>query len=536
MSERILSRLAALLMIAVFLFWNSFPIISCAGSFITPGKPINPGKALTPGQPIKGGQFIIPGQVYNPGKAIATGEAAAPGKTGGASGQPILPKSPYQNGTFIIPNAPQVPPGSLYWQLRNLETGGALQGGTPINGGNSSVDGQGPSGGKGINGVQGPNGGQSINGSQAPNGGQGLNGGQAQNGGQGINGGQGLNGGQSLSGGAPNGGKGINGGRGPNSGQSQNGGSLPENISSSKNEGSTSSQTSEGGWGQTLFEFYKNKIKKFGTDVIFAADNIAQGVVASIAGYKFIDHPKKGGYKFLGNRKSDNKIMQWFLDRYSKDIKNNKRNYNDFEKKEFLKSKGLAGFKETLKKSIRDSWIPFYKKETQVKIKGQKIPKIETKWAINKDFFKVSKMLKGNGVTNWILTTGQTIYDYTLGSKKDKFNTTDFYADLSTDVTIGAGTTLVSAIASSIAVGAVGGSVIPGAGTIAGAAAGLIVGIGSYFFMNSRPGKALRSVIRNGFKWGYDKLSSAGKAMGSKISEVGAKLKSGLKKLGGMFG
>jgi hypothetical protein len=261
-----------------------------------------------------------------------------------------------------------------------------------------------------------------------------------------------------------------------------------------------------------------------------------QGVVASIAGYKFTEHPKKGGYKFLGNRKSDNKIMQWFLARYSEDIKNNKRNYNDFEKKQFLKSKGLAGFKETLKKSIRDIWIPFYKEETQVKIKGQKIPKIETKWAINKDFFKVSKMLKGNGVTNWILTTGQTMYDYTLGSKKDKFNTTDFYADLSTDITIGAGTTLVSAVLSSAAVGAAGGSVFPGAGTIAGAAAGLFVGIGSYFFMESRYGKALRSAIRNGFKWGYDKLSSGVKTIGRKISEVGGKVMSGLKKLGGMFG
>ncbi|MGG3856222.1 hypothetical protein ABET36_17935, partial [Caldifermentibacillus hisashii] len=333
-----------------------------------------------PGTPIQGGTFIIPGKVYEPGKAIKGGDSVS-GSSGLISGQPIVPATPLTYGTFIIPNAPPV-------------LGHPVLGGTAIQGG------QGPNGGTAINGGQGPNGGTAINGGEGSNGGTSINGGQGPNGGTATNSGQG-----------PNGGTATDRGQGPSNGNTSLPGNGP-NTSDLENETSWLYKTIDSGLNLA------KTVKRWGLNFYFAADSIAQGIVAHGAGYKFVKHEKyKSGhkYKYLGNRKVEGKFKQKLLDKFSSDIKDNKRNYNSFERKQYLRDKGLLGFKETFKKSIRDNWFPFFKQEKQVKTKGHKVPKIESKWTFNKDFIKPSKLLKGNGLVNSILTFGSTLNDYTLG-------------------------------------------------------------------------------------------------------------------------
>jgi hypothetical protein len=522
MSERTLSRLAAILMIVVLLFWNSFPIISYAGSFITPGKPITPGKALTPGQPIKGGQFIIPGQVYNPGKPIAPGEAAVPGKTGGTSGQPILPKSPYQNGAFIIPNAPPVPPGSLYWQLRNLETGGALQGGTPINGGNSSIGGQGPSGGQGISGGQGANGGQSINGGQGPNGGKGINGGQgpnggrAQNGGQGINGGHGSNGGQSINGGqAPNGGLGVNGGHGPNGGQGTNdvqgvnGGSGGDGTSSgsSGNNNSIHDNISKG---FNILDLLKTIPTK--------ANEVLNGSIAWALGFSFsrdkriIQNPDATtktitNYRINGKSKmktGKTKIEKWLNEniekRYYDYLKNLKNNSTILKTPRGMQESVLRATKKISSNSFKKFMTENFS------IKGALKSDFLDNWSFKgSNFWSPKNWIKGNGFANVLISTGGTIYDYTVGEQKGKIFSTDFAAALSTDISLGLTTTAVSAGAGWAAAAIAGGtfgSVIPGLGTVIGAGVGIVASL----FLVSNSGKKFKEKVKKAFKWLYDGL------------------------------
>ncbi|WP_368996571.1 hypothetical protein [Caldifermentibacillus hisashii] len=492
--------------------------------------------------------------MYEPGKAIKGGDSVS-GSSGLISGQPIVPATPLTYGTFIIPNAPPVL-GHPVLGGTAIQGGQGPNGGTAINGGqgpNSGTainGGQGPNGGTAINGGEGPNGGTAINGGQGPNGGTAINGGQSSNGGSAINGGQGPNGGTAINDGqgpnggtAVNGGQGLNGGTATNSGQDPNGGTAtgrgqgPSNGNTSLpgNGPNTSDSENETSWLYKTIDSGLNlakTVKRWGLDFYFAGDSIAQGIVAHGAGYKFVKNEKyKSGhkYKYLGNRKVEGKFKQKLLDKFSSDIKDNKRNYNSFERKQYLRDKGLLGFKETFKKSIRDKWFPFFKQEKQVKMKGHKVPKIESKWTFNKDFIKPSKLLKGNGFVNTIFTFGQTLNDYTLGPKKSKLFTSEFFADLSTDATIGIGTTFISSVASSAAVGAVGGSVVPGLGTAAGAAAGLLAGIGSYFIMESRFGKSIKKSIRSGFKKAYDGIGKAG-------NWIGSQFKSGLKKIGGIFG
>jgi len=541
-----INRLIGLLLVFVLTFWMVFPAVSFA-AFITPGTPITPGKAINPGIPIKGGNFIIPGNVYDPGTPIKDNGGAS-GSGSLISGQPIITGNGLKLGTFIIPNAPPVIGNPFQTGLMNGGT--VLQGGQGPNGGNAAQGGQGPNGGTAAQGGQGPNGGTAAQGGQGPNGGTAAQGGQGSNGGTAAQGGQGPNRGNVAQGGqGPNGGNVAQGGQGPNGGNAAQGGQGPNGGNAAQGgQGSNGGNTAQGGnnttgsngnngsnWlANTLSSglgMVKN-FKRWGLDFYFAADNIAQGLIAHGAGYKFVENSKyQSGHKFkyLGDRKVEGKVKQKYLDKFSSSIKDNKRNYNSFEKKQYLRDKGLLGFKETLKKSIREKWLPFYKKETQVKVKGSKVPKVESKWMFNKDILKGKSLLKGSAPVNFALTFGGTLIDYTLGDKKSQFNTPDFYADLSTDATIGVGTTLISSLASSMAVGAVSGSVVPGLGTAVGAVAGLLAGVGTYFFLQTGAGIALKTGIRKGFKKTYQGISKAGKWIGSKF-------KSGFSKLGGIFG
>ncbi|MDI3311271.1 MAG: hypothetical protein QJR05_07560, partial [Thermoanaerobacterium sp.] len=478
--------------------------------------------------------------------------------TGGASGRPILPKSPYQNGAFIIPNEPPVPPGSLYWQLRNLETGSTLQGGTPINGGNSSVGGQGPNGGQGISGGQGANRGQSINGGQGPNGGKGINGGQgpnggrAQNGGQGINGGHGSNGGQSINGGqAPNGvpaqnsGQGVNGGHGPNGGQGINAGQGPnssQGLSGGQGPNANSGQqekipsllnifikTTDGERGNFghIYGFFSD-FKTYGLG-LFLNSKLAGGALSWIAGFKFEKIEGTSNYKVYGKNKLNHKLLDRLYQKYKnygfngeeKTLGPNSRRISEARYNAFLKSKKLrttdlsihAYVKQSLKTALHDGWNPFTKSAINPKnwFNGN---------AFNKNFFAKSNIFKMSGPVSYLMASAGTVYDYGWGKNVNKgFGSTDFAADLTTEVAFGVGTTTIGSIASSVATGALAGSLVPGFGTVIGAGAGLLAGVvTSYLINGTATGRKVKKVVSKGIKWAYDGVVS------------------GFRKLGGLFG
>lgn len=135
------------------------------------------------------------------------------------------------------------------------------------------------------------------------------------------------------------------------------------------------------------------------------------------------------------------------------------------------RQKHLAGLlkeissKDNLKKEVKDylqkNWIP---------IKNKKL---------NTSFFKADTVLKGNGITNVILSVG---YRANENAKDPSRTKTDFAAGVTTDVMLGIGQTAVSAgagwAATAIITAATAGSVVPGVGTIVGAIVGLtIVGL-----------------------------------------------------------
>ncbi|WJV30306.1 hypothetical protein QTG56_04035 [Rossellomorea sp. AcN35-11] len=541
------TKLLSLMILSILLFWNVFPAVSLAGSFITPGTPIKPGQAISPGNPISGGGFLIPGDVFQPGDAIVPGDSYNDGKNI-SSGTPILENFPLTNGTFIIPNAPPLPPNFVFvgdsftpgdpispgdppgageTSSGNVDGNGkAIEGGDPGSNG-KAVEGGDPTGdGKAVEGGDPIGDGKAVEGGDPNGDGRAIEGGNPDGNGKAVDGGDPSSNGNAVEGGDPDGnGNGIEGGDPGNSGNGIESGNSDVNGKSSAGDYSAESILSTG------LAFIKGA-KRWGTDMLFATDDIVQGLVAHSAGYKFVQDGKKN-WKLQGDRKVDNKVSQWFLDRFNKDIHPGKRNFNHFNKNEFLDGKKLNGFVSSLKKSVRDKWVPFYKKTEEIKKKGWMKPQYASKWIFNKSVFKPLQMIKGSAPVNFALTTGQTFIDYTVGSKKSMFNTSDFYADLSTDVTIGAGTTLVGSIVGSAAAGAVGGSIVPGLGTAVGAIAGIGVGIGSYFFMDSKAGKALKRGIRKGYKKAYRFIGSTGKKIRNKVSELGDKLKSGL---GGIFG
>ncbi|WP_226677670.1 MSCRAMM family adhesin SdrC [Rossellomorea aquimaris] len=546
-----ITRVFSLMLTFMILFWNVFPVVSmAAGTFITPGESIKPGQAITPGEAISGGEFLVPGDVFKPGQAIKPGESYNGGQVSN-SGKPILENFPLNNGTFIIPNAPPPVPNFVFGG-ESFTTGGPITPGTPPNSGKSveggDVDGNGKSieggdvggNGKSIEGGDVDGNGKSVEGGDVDGNGKSVEGGDVDGDGKSVEGGDVDGDGKSVEGGDVDGdGKSVEGGDVDGDGKSVEGGDVDGDGKSTEGGDVDGNGKSVKGV-ETLDEKLSSSLawikaaKRWGTDMLFAADDIVQGLVAHKAGYKFVKDGTKN-WKLKGDRKTGNKVTQWFLDRFNDNdsINNGKKNFNNFRRNEFLDGKKLNGFTSNLKKSIRDKWIPFYKKTEEIQKKGWMKPKYVSNWTFNTKVLKPMQLIKGSAPVNFVLTTGQTLIDYTVGAKKSMFNTSDFYADLSTDLTIGAGTTLVGSIVGSAATGAVGGSIVPGLGTAIGAVAGIGVGVGSYFFMQSRPGKALRRGIRSGYKKAYDFVGNSAKKIGSKVGELGDKLKSGL---GGIFG
>ncbi len=462
-------------MIAILLMWNVFPVVTyAAGTFIKPGKALTPGESYAPGQAIQGGQFIAPGQVYEPGDAYNKGKAAV-------SGQPILPNSPLSSGIFIIPNATVPPPGSVLWHMDGLESGNAVQGGGPVNGGNGYPSGEGPNSG------------------QAAEAGKGLNGGQAAESGEG-----------------PDGGKATDGGDDGNDG----GGNTPSLLN-------TLVKTTDGerGWFSHVTGFFDD-FKTYGLG--FLNRDVAGAALSMMAGFKIEKIAgTKDGYRVSGQKNL--KIFDSLYQRYKGyDVNGSDRSLGIHTKRikektfnAFLQSKELIPknmklstfMANSVKSGIIDGWSPLTKKAFT------SLSSWKDGSAFNKAFVSKSNMIKMNGPLNYALAAAGTLWDYSpIGNNsKQGYASSDFFTDLSTEVAIGVGSTAIGSIASSVTTGALAGSVVPGLGTVAGAAAGLLAGIGTAVFINRTSlGKGIKKGIKSGFKFVYSKI---GKGFG-KVGEL----------------
>jgi hypothetical protein len=520
--ERTFNRFFAISMIAVLLLWNVMPYMAMAGTFITPGEAMKPGETFKPGKPIDGGQFIIPGKVYDPGNPIKPGEAA------GASGTPIIPQGPNSLGLFIIPNVPPPPPGSFYWEFIGLEGGSPLKGGSPLQGGDASK------GGDGLKGGDPSKGGDSLKGGDPSKGGDGLKGGDPSEGGDGLKGGDPTKGGDGIEGGDPTKGGDSNiGGKNPDGGKAPNGGEdYPTTL-----ESIIKTTDNERGWFSHLTGFIDD-YKTYGLGFILDK-NVVGGAVSMLAGFEFEQAANGKGYNVKGKKdvKYLNKLYQHYksyvmngndrsLGTHTKYIK--EKTYNLFRENKGLMHVNGNPYQHTwnnLKTHMSESWQPFSKKV---------FSKDLFKWSswkngslINKSFFSSSAVSKLNGPLNYIMASAGSIYDYGWGSKQEKgFFSSDFFADVSTEVAIGATTTALGSIASSAFTGALAGSAVPGFGTVAGAVAGLAVGITISLGINRTDiGRSIKQGINSGFKYVYSGIGKGIKGIGS-----------GIGKLGGLFG
>lgn len=534
-------------MIALLLFWNVAPYAAMAGTFITPGEAMNPGKAYKPGQPIQGGQFIIPGKVYNPGDPLKPGEA------GGASGTPIIPQGQNPLGLFIIPNVPPPPPGSFYWEFIGIEGGSPLEGGSPaqggdaLNSGDALKNGQAPSGGKAAESGEGINGGKAAEGGEGPSGGkaaesgEGPSGGKAAETGEGIKTGEGPSGGEaSKSGEGPSGGNAPKGGEGPTGGQKADGGEVPSGGDATGNGQSPDGNPLDSGAGADgepvdgikATSEYAKTAKKYLVTFPKRFGEILDGSLSLIAGFRIKDLNTATGnknlYQILGKNnvvKNTNPFNLWLNQRYNNYLQSFKENKLILKgtqtTSKFLDAKGKTqsvvtwdlrsgttvkakkmnkfiqenmSFKAVTSKIGKDMAENWFGINNPLKWKSEKI--------FNRDFFKLSKMAKGNGLANVIISVAPRISEFSKQENK-KAHVTDFAAGITTDVAFGVGSTAISAGAGWLAAmgaGAAAGSVVPGVGTVVGA----LTGIGLSIFLGSKWGTNLKNATQKGIKKLFD--------------------------------
>ena len=156
---------------------------------------------------------------------------------------------------------------------------------------------------------------------------------------------------------------------------------------------------------------------------------------------------------------------------------------------------------------------------------------------------KLKNIAKLNGAANIALSSVNSVYDYNWGNKKSiGMGSTDFAADLTTDVAVGVGITALSTVAGSMAAGAVVGTAIPVpiVGTLVGATVGLLVGASASILLNTKIGRATKTFVRDSIKAGYDGTVEIGKGIAKGvvkaakgIGEAGSKF---FKSMGSIFG
>ncbi len=542
------------LLAATLLLLSTFSPYIAFADFISPGKPIDGGTAITPGTAISGGSFIVPGEVYDPGHPLEGG-AFQNSSSGLTSGTPIMNSDPLTFGVFIIPNAPPDLPALN--QLLNGQNGGqGSLGGNGQNGGQGSLGGNGQNGGQGSLGGNGQNGGQGSLGGNGQNGGQGSLGGNGQNGGQGSLGGNGQNGGQgSLGGNGQNGGQGSLGGNGQNGGQGsldgngQTGGQGPEN-GSGQVDGQTppGSESTTSPFTQQVTDITANgkKLKKMMFTYPKKFGEILDGSLSIYAGFQIKDLNTHSGnrnlYKIMGKsyiHTPNASLSVWLNSRYHKYLEGLADNKAVLKGKQStiktLDENGNIVKKNIVTKNIRTGDLVkkkkifnFIDKNTSFKNVFKKAgTELSENWfgvnnvfkasnwksgnIINKNFFKLSKIAKGNGIMNVALSSGGRIFDYATDPNKS-FLSTDFAAGMTTDVAFGVGSTAVSAAAgwaAGAAAGAAFGSVVPGLGTVVGAVAGIGIGL----LLETNAGRNFKKAVETGIKKAYDGVKDFGAKM-----------------------
>ena len=485
------------------LFWNIFPVVSMAGTFITPGESFKPGQAITPGEAISGGEFLVPGDVFKPGQAIKPGESYNGGQVSN-SGKPILENFPLNNGTFIIPNAPPPVPNFVFGG-ESFTTGGPITPGTP------------PGQGKSIEGGSGDGSGDTIEGGSGDGTGDTIEGGSGDGNGDTVEGGSGDGTGGTIEGGSGDGNGGKN--------------SINNAPPSLVNLWVKSSDGERGLIGHLI-----GGLKDVKTYLLGFGDKMAQAGVSYYAGFKFKDLGN-GNYSIYGKEKINNKIGQWFYERYKSYKIDGKdaffgpksRHVGQAKINDFLDSKSLKGKvgiwenmgKNTVK-SLKESWVPF-----------------------SKSFWKPSNMLKLGGPVNVALSSFNSIYDYGFGddaSKRGKgLASTDFAASLTTDVAIGIGSTAIGSVASSAATGMLVGSAVPVVGTAVGAVVGLGVGLLTTYAINgTATGRRIKAgatkAIKGAYDWGVDKAKSGYDFVKTNTKTLSKGMGWTMKKIGGLFG
>ncbi|MYL55711.1 hypothetical protein GLW08_20630 [Pontibacillus yanchengensis] len=552
---------------------NLFPIVTLAG-FIKPGTPISPGSPIQPGDAIPEGKMIVPGDVQKNGQPSTNGKSITSGKPiiegeSNREGGFIVPNAPYP--AAIPSNSSVSDIGGTPLQGGQDTNGSAVNPGKGNSSGqgpngNASNPGEGLSGGQTSNGSTNASGKEQNNGQIANNGSPINSGNELRNStttqGEGTDGnrtseGEAINPqGQGLDGDNPNAANNLgiptpNGsitnsaqetvrGQDSNSSPNQNPNSLAgertngneirqgnpsktqsslknnsSNTDSKLNVSGTSNTSSEdqgsnsflaamfasGGEHESTADKSVAVVKDVRRYVTNFGDDMAQAAAAKAAGFKF-DYKGNNWYSIKGKQQLDNKVSNWFYNRYrsysqgghtksfgpySRRVKLNGK-YNAFMSSKNL-GKSSATKLQLAKAGAKDSLSKNYNPKTA---------------------FRLSNISKLNGAVTVGLSSWNSISEYNSNADKE-FASTNFAADLTTDVAIGVGTTAASGAVSAMVAGAVAGSTIPVAGTIAGAAAGLALSIGASLFLNSRIGRKLKNGLSNTIKKGYDGIVNAGK-------------------------
>ena len=256
------------------------------------------------------------------------------------------------------------------------------------------------------------------------------------------------------------------------------------------------------------------------------------GILATAAGFKVTDTKSATGNRNMVRidgkakvLKGDNLFSNWVNKRYSnylgsfdnrKDVVKGdskgeyKRKWYDYKKRTHNDATYVPRNGEIRQKFAQG----FLKEITSPKRVGKEIKTyLKTNWVPNKDFFKPSTMIKGNGLTNVVLSVGTRLIE----NHNDPTRTgTDLAAGITTDVMIGTASTVVSATAgwaASAMTAAAVGSVVPGVGTVVGA----IVGIGLGIATQTKWGKAATKKIEAGVKYVFEGAKNIGKGLFKKF-------------------
>ena len=522
------------------------------GQFIIPGDPINGGESQQPGSIYQGGTAPISGQPIIPANHIKIGQFIIPNIAGNLpiNRNWLVTGTAMTNGKAITPGN-TVTGGNTSGGGASPSVGVGVEGGNgpssggPLTGGTTPGGGTNPSGGVGAEGGNGPSSGGPLTGGNTADGGTNPSGGVGAEGGNGPANGGPLTGGNTTDGGTnPSGGVGAEGANGPSSGNlltggnATNGGDSPtggdakpgqtligEDINGNNGNlggGTGDSNSNTASFVESAFTWVKN-LKKVVLTVPNYLGEMLDGSLSMWAGFKITDLKTAKGNKNLyqvnGRATAINgnsKLSTYLNMRYSAYLssfenskavvkaaangsvavvdrsgKKSTRNFAIFQPRSdsLLKQKRIqsfldevTSFKSVLNKTknyMKKNWLPI------------------EKGGLNKNFFKSSTLAKGNGLANIALSVGYRVSQNAADTSRTG---TDLAAGITTDVLLGAGQTAVSAGAgwSAVVIASSFGSVVPGLGTLVGAAVGLGIALALSTNTGKRFSRKVESIVKSG--------------------------------------